>query len=292
MKKALIVGDSMTSGFRMPPAPGNDNLAIENPSCSEIWYNRLLAGLDDFEIHNMAITGASNDTIFYTAAEQIVAQRFDLVLVQWTYWSRLNLQIGLETYNTRSMLHNSADIHLVNHQTIAGSWLDNLGQRISWVSNPHWSLLQLVRHVNILKQLQSVWSNSKIFFVNGLVYIPKDFFTHMQYQTPNELPSFVRDMLSADLRDDEEIRQLYKIIQNYICFKLVQNYTPFTDLFKIIQKTIVTYTKLRNVFVSKPYETIWGTNTCQLFCSFMLYESLRASQAQSACSHNLHPRYR
>ena len=56
-KKALVVGCSLTSGYKM--MAGQDDL--NHP---RLWSNQLLSKLDDFEIINRSRTGANNYWIF------------------------------------------------------------------------------------------------------------------------------------------------------------------------------------------------------------------------------------
>lgn len=213
-KTALIVGCSLTAGYKL--GPEKNGTQSDLPTHPDIWANRLIKSLGDFEITNLASSGANNETIFHVATENILSQKYDLVLVQWTELPRLNLQVGLELYHTRSMLNYDWDINLNNHVVISGKWLSNIGERIRWISNPHWQILNLVRYVNILKNLQNLLYGGKILFVNGIVDLPKDYFTPMPYRYPDELPEYVQKMLQVETRDDSEIRELYeKIHEQY-----------------------------------------------------------------------------
>lgn len=220
MKKAAVIGCSLTSGWKMK----NDQLVgHEDPEHPKLWANQLLSSWGYENISNFASTGADNDTIFQLAVENILPSRYDLVLVQWTYLDRLNLNIGLEPYPTRSMLKTNIDINLVNNLTVSGYWLDDLGNRIRSVTNLHWKILKLVQYVNILNSIQQN-KNAQILFVNGACFWPENYFTKIDYSYPSELPEFTQNLLQSDLRDDKETRQLYDMIhQQYEKNQGIQN---------------------------------------------------------------------
>ena len=220
MKKAAIIGCSLASGWKMK----NDDLVDhEDPGHPQLWANRLLQDWGYDKISNFASTGADNDSIFQLAVENILPTRYDLVLVQWTYLDRLNLNVGLELYPTRSMLKTNRDIDLVNNLTISGYWLDDLGNRIKSVTNLHWKILKLIQYVNLLTFIQTN-KNAKILFVNGACFWPDDYFRKIDYRVPSELPKFTQNLLQSDHRDDSETRQLYDLIhQHYEKNQGIQN---------------------------------------------------------------------
>lgn len=210
VKTVLVVGCSMTSGYNL--GGGKNGISQDDPLHPDIWCNTLFQSSDEFAVVNRSSSGANNETIFQIALEGILSEKFDLILIQWTLINRINLQSGLELYHTRSMLQNSFDVNLNNNFVVSGKWLDDLGDRLRWVSNPHWKLLDLVRYVNVLKHLQNFLHGSKILFVNGSLELPKNYFARMSYRYPNELPEYVQDMLQVQTRNDIEIAQLYEMI--------------------------------------------------------------------------------
>ena len=201
-----MVGCSLSSGYKMLEDTGQvDRCCPDHP---DLWCNRLLADSGYQIIHNRATAGASNETIFHTAIEHVMAQRYDLVLVQWSLIDRMNIDIGLELYPTRSLLENGLDIGINPGKIISGRWLDDLGDRLRFVTNSHRRLVKLVQYVNIIKQLQHC-QQAKAIFINGVMYLPKDYFEKQQYEIPSQLPTMVQQMLGAATRDDSETRKLY-----------------------------------------------------------------------------------
>lgn len=140
----------------------------------------------------------------------------DLILVQWSYLARLNWPVGLELYNTWSMLASPGhDINLVDHQTVPASWLADIGNRLQLITNHHWYILQLVQYVNVLVALARA-QQCQIVFVNGAVGWCPDFFQPRSWNQPSDLPQYIQDLLGVTKRSDTDIKNLYtKIYSEY-----------------------------------------------------------------------------
>jgi hypothetical protein len=200
-KQALVVGCSLSAGYGMPGG-------VQHP---RLWINQLLAPAG-YQVHNHSRTGASNSWIFHQAVKSMQQSKPDLVLVQWTYLARLNWRVGLEVYDTWSMLADPGhDVNLVNHETIPASWLSDIGNRLQLITNDHWHILQLVQYVNVLVALAHA-QQCQIVFVNGAVGWPNNFFTPIEFELPSELPEYVQGLLSVAKRSDTEIKHLYNMI--------------------------------------------------------------------------------
>lgn len=206
-----MVGCSLSSGYKMDP----DTRKIDRccPTHPALWINRLLtdAGYDD--IHNCSSAGANNDTIFFTAVERLAQERYDLVTIQWTLLNRMNFTVGLESFSTRTLLENNQNVSVNPYKIISGKWLDDLGDRLRYILNPHWSILRLVQYVNILRELQ-INRQGKIVFVNGVVHLPCDYFQRSCYNKPSDLPEMTQHMLNMTTRDDDEVLKLYTMIHD------------------------------------------------------------------------------
>ena len=205
MKKAAVIGCSLSSGWKLK---NNNHVGHEDPDHPCLWSNQLLHAWGYNDISNFASTGASNQTIFQLAVQRILSTRYDLVLVQWTFLDRINFNVGLELYPTRSMLKSYLDINLVNGVTVSGPWLQDLGDRIKSISNLHWTIVQLTQYVNLLALIQT-HHRAKVCFVNGACMWPDRYFEKINYDSPGDLPKFTQNLLQVDLRDDSEILDLY-----------------------------------------------------------------------------------
>lgn len=203
--KILVVGCSYSSGYEF------ENLK-DNPIC---WTNQLVAKLDAKLLVNSAKTGANNQWIFLETLSQLQKDNYDLVLVQWSGIPRYHFRAGLELYTVDTQLaHNGMDINLVGHQTISSAWLAETGDRLRKLHNDHWDILDLIKYVNTLIEIQKM-RNQKIFFINGLAPWSDCYFDKKLISVPNELDAYTRNtILDTDLRDDVEIIALYNMIHD------------------------------------------------------------------------------
>jgi len=207
-KTALVVGCSLSAGYAMSPA----SAAPDHP---RLWVNQLLSD-HDYQVNNISRIGAANSWIFHQAVQAMTATRPDLVLVQWSYLARLNWPVGLELYDTWSMLASPGhDVDLVGHHTVPAAWLADIGNRLQLITNDHWHILQLVQYVNVLVALAQA-QQCQIVLVNGAVGWCSDFFQPHAWTQPSELPQYVQDLLSVTKRSDTDIKKLYtKIYSEY-----------------------------------------------------------------------------
>ena len=212
-KKALIVGCSLTAGFKLHENTDANTSGHCDPSNPRIWSNQLLSQLDDFEIQNISKAGVNNNWIFMEAMSALTQVHYDLVLIQWTFLDRLYFPVGLELYDTNTMLTGERDVDLVNKVTLSAQWLRDVGRRMRLLHNYHWDILNLVRYVTALKTIQD-HRQAKVCFVNGAINWSQDFFTRKQISFPCELSQFEKNMIDWDNRDDADIVSIYNMIHD------------------------------------------------------------------------------
>jgi hypothetical protein len=205
--KTLIVGCSYTKGHGL-------NLEIDDP---KLWANQLIEHIvPGCQITNLASTGRNNHWIFTEACTALSQDDYDIVLVGWTEQSRFNFDIGLETYVTQTMFKN-ADVNINPGITVPGKHLLRLGDELRKLQNDHWTLLDLVKYVNILHNAQVKCRNKKLICVNSLLHIPKNYFIKQDFITPGDLSPFHQSMFAAETRDDQEVRELYNLTHRQYC---------------------------------------------------------------------------
>jgi hypothetical protein len=136
------------------------------------------------------------------------------VLVGWTEQSRLNFDIGLETYSTQTMFRNT-DVNINPGITVSGKQLLSMGNELRKLQNDHWTLLDLVKYVNILYDAQVTCRNKTLICVNSLLHIPVNYFVEQQFTVPSELSNFHQLMLASETRDDREVKELYSLTHQH-----------------------------------------------------------------------------
>jgi hypothetical protein len=201
-KNILIVGCSFANGSGLPGEHSN-------PS---IWPNQLGEKFNIAEIKNAASTGANNYWIFLETISQLLKNSYDLVLVEWSAIPRYKFKVGLELYPTDSMLDRS--INLVSNETVSAESLDNVKKLLHRLHNDHWDILELVKYINALIEIQITSRQKKLFFINGIGPWSDQYFVKKQITLPSDLDQYTRNLLQADQRDDQEVFQLYNMIHN------------------------------------------------------------------------------
>lgn len=188
---------------------GLDNEEL-NP---QLWTNQLAYKyFDNPTITNLAIAGQANDRIFVETLSALTQQHYDVVFIEWAPARLINVNVGLEQYSTLSLLQNEGSINLNSGHTVASEWLAEIGTRLKQIQNLHWIILDIVKYVNILIELQVRSRGAKIFFVNSHRTWPNNYFEFVDYDVPSDLDPFYRRLLETDQRSDQDIRALYNMI--------------------------------------------------------------------------------
>ena len=213
MTKILVVGDSITFGAGLA-------LGKNDP---KLWINQLASQtFTDYELTNLAEIGRNNHWIFNESASELLTNDYDIAIIGWSEISRFNFDIGLELYKTSSMLRNM-DIN-INGDHVSGNWLEETGNRLRRYYNDHWAILDLIKYVNILYNIQVGCKNKKLFFVNTLARWSPGYFEYVNFSLPSELSEFQKQILSVDTRDDLEIKELYNMThEHYKKYGGIQN---------------------------------------------------------------------
>jgi hypothetical protein len=208
MTKILVVGCSITYGKGL----------ADGSADTKLWVDQLLNNVFNYpKITNLAVTGKNNNWIFTETAIALTKDHYDIVIIGWSALGRYNYQVGLELYPTDTMLVDK-DININPGITFTGKWLEKIGNNLRKIHHDHWSILELIKYVNILYELQIVNRNAKLFFVNTLSTFPETFFIHQDFTVPSELDSYTQNMLNVDTRDNTEIKDLYNLIHDQYNF--------------------------------------------------------------------------
>jgi len=201
--KLLAVGCSYTRGHGLKDE-------IRNP---DLWVNQLARSIGSTVV-NKSVTGVNNEWIFLESMAEIIRNRYDVVLIGWSAIPRYRFYAGLELYPVSTMLSSNfnSDIHINNFETISAKWQKETGDRLRRIHNDHWDILNLIKYINILIEVQQNTKNGKIFFVNSLGPWCNDYFKFKQITVPSELDSYLQKLLNVDTRDDREIFDIYSML--------------------------------------------------------------------------------
>jgi hypothetical protein len=202
IKTVLAVGCSFTYGAGLAQGSNDPNL----------WINQICNGK---HICNKAKIGANNEWIFLEAVTAVRQHTYDLVIVGWSVIPRYNFHVGLELHSVETKLNEEFDINVNNRVTFTNRWLRDTGDRLRTMHNDHWDILNIVKYVNVLIELQEISRRQKILFVNTASPWCNDYFQKLIPTLPSDLDPYVQSLLQVTTRDDDEIFALYHMIHNH-----------------------------------------------------------------------------
>lgn len=211
MTTVLISGASVSFGAGLPNQKENKNLFVNQLA-------HQLHGDNLEQIDNISVIGIDNKEIFLTTASNIINKKYEHVLVCWQGIPRINLNLGLETYQTTVSIVSPEcsghDINLVGGQRISGKKILEIRNYLLRFYNPHWEILELVQYINILVDLARS-ENIKLYFINySMPWAHERYFDKIQFLVPSDLDGFTQSVLQYESRNDLETRQLYEMIHN------------------------------------------------------------------------------
>jgi hypothetical protein len=214
-----------------------------------LWVNLLHKNvkiLQNTELVNCGVGGASNDQIFIDSVEHILKYDTKFVFVEWTSYPRYLFDVGIETYETKVNFIPNAPIDPdntnrqlgVNEITYTKKYLENLRDRVVTLNHPYYEISKIVNYVNILTNLCKL-KKCLIFFINGLCDWDQDFFTKKENTLPYNYTNYTKKILNIDNRDDDEIYTLYnKIHNNYNSMGGIQE-SHWLNLYNSLKKNRV-----------------------------------------------------
>jgi hypothetical protein len=207
-KNILVSGASVSAGQGLKDGKAD----------SSLWINQLINScLPNSTVTNISVRGYDNKEIFIDTAIELLATQYTHTFVCWQSIPRSNIKLGLETYRTSIGLISPVavnDIDLVAGQKVLGKHFDSARKNILKHYNYHWDLVDLVSYTNILINLARM-AQSNIYFINYSLPWSDRYFDKINWEIPSELDLFTQEILSVDLRNDAEIRQLYDMIHDH-----------------------------------------------------------------------------
>ena len=173
-------------------------------------YDRLLTKQFGFNSTNVAIGGSSNHTIFMRSAREILSNKYDLVITQWTALNRIWLYPGPDTVffsNDRvSPDYKYRDLYLSadKKKTFCNTLL--------MMNHDYNNIMELIDYCNILSALADT-ASTKVIFVNGLVPWQNDLVQPLSHDLEQSLSDYTKSILDFDNRLDIEIIDFFTKLQ-------------------------------------------------------------------------------
>lgn len=211
MNRILISGASISSGAGLQDEKNNPELFVTRLA-TEILQHKIE------DVDNISIVGVDNKHIFLETALKLSTTYYSDALICWQTIPRINLNFGLETYQTGASIiagtRNNHDINLVSNQTISKQKIKKIQQYFLRYYNLHWEILELIKYVNILKIIADT-HNTRLHFINySMPWDSNNYFCRINWTVPSDLDSFTQGILQTESRDDSEVLDLYSMIHD------------------------------------------------------------------------------
>ena len=174
-------------------------------------YDRLLAKQFGFDSTNVAIGGSSNYTIFMRTAREILSNKYDLVITQWTALNRTWLYPGPDTV----FFTNDQEFPDYKYRDLylSASEKKTFCNTLLLMNHDYNNIMELVDYCNILCNLADT-NSTKIMFVNGLVPWQPDLAQPLSDDLGQLLSGYTKSVLDFDHRPDHEIVEFFTKLQN------------------------------------------------------------------------------
>jgi hypothetical protein len=173
-------------------------------------YDRLLTKQFGFDSTNVAISGSSNHTIFMRSAGEILSNKYDLVITQWTALNRIWLSPGPDTLF--SVNNQVFPDYRYRDLSLSASEKKTFWNTLLLMNHDYNNIMELIDYCNILSALADTTS-IKVIFVNGLVPWQKDLVCPLSNDLEQCLSEYTKSILDFDHRSDSEIVEFFTKLQ-------------------------------------------------------------------------------
>jgi hypothetical protein len=207
MNSTIFVGCSFTKGEGL----------VDEKTSPDLWVNQLhqsVGLLKETTLINLAEGGNSNETIFHDAVRSSASSPKYLFVV-WTIFPRFWINPGVELYNTTQLwgpATNLSDIslHQINYSK---KYLTDIKNRFFDLIHDHYEIVKILAYSQTVVKLSKL-SNTKVFFINGLLPWDTDYFNKQDQTVPSNTTQYTQSLLDADTRNDQEYWALYDKVHN------------------------------------------------------------------------------
>lgn len=207
MNTTIFVGCSFTKGEGLPGEKINPNL----------WVNQLhqsIGPLKETTLINLAEGGNSNEIIFHDAVRSLADSPKNLFVV-WTIFPRLWINPSVELYDTTQFWGSATKLSDISlHQvTYSKKYLTDIKNRFFDLLHDHYEIVKVLEYSQTIIKLSKL-SNTKVYFINGLLPWDTDYFSKQDQTIPSTTTQYTQSLLDADTRDDQEYWALYDLVHN------------------------------------------------------------------------------
>ena len=182
-----------------------------------LWVNQLhqaVPWLTSTDLVNLAEGGNNNETIFHNAITAITESPKYLFVV-WTIFPRFKINPGVELYNTNQNWGPVIELFDLNLHNVNYSkkYLTDIKNRFFDLLHDHYEIVKILEYTKTITKLSAL-TNTKVFFINGLLPWDDNYFIKKPHTVPSDTTSYTQQILNADTRADDEYWKLYDLIHS------------------------------------------------------------------------------
>jgi len=201
MKKFTFIGCSITKGVGLP----DEDLDEKN-------YANIVSKYFNAEITNLSIGGNSNYNIFMSGLGELLYNRPNTLLIQWSglqrHWVYPNLDLTFPIVNDNA-------IKDLNYLDIVFSKKDlqKFVKQFLLLNHDYHNILALLNYCKILETVAH--TQTKIIFINGLLPWTKEIQFLQTIDNPaKNFSAYTKNLLSIDKLPDQDIEFFFNKIHN------------------------------------------------------------------------------
>ena len=203
MKKFTFIGCSITKGVGLP----NEELDENN-------YANIVGNYFKSEINNLSIGGNSNYNIFISSLNELLYNKPDTLLIQWSglhrHWLYPDLDVTFPIVND--------DVGIVKEinyldTVFSKKYLQKFVEQFLLLNHDYHNILTLLNYCKILETVAH--TQTKLIFINGLLPWTKEIQFLQTVDNPaRNFSAYTKNLLSIDKLPDEDIKFFFNKIYN------------------------------------------------------------------------------
>jgi hypothetical protein len=201
MTHTLFTGCSFTAGGGF----------TDGKNHSSLWVNQLY---DKLFLHtnklNIATCGRSNAGIFQDTIKALTTYPVKYAFVQWTSLIRFNMELAFEMHDTFFTMvpGNKLTEHQYHNVKYSAKYLESISDRLVTLPHDCYEIFNLLEYTNSIIKLAE-YTNTRVFFVNGLAPWDSNFFDKKINATPDQYTKYTQNILKTASRDHKASSELY-----------------------------------------------------------------------------------
>lgn len=199
MEKFTFIGCSITEGIGLPLKTADNNN-----------YANIVGKHFNVKVDNLSKGGNSNFNIFMSGLNQLLFDKPDVLILQWSglqrHWLYPNLDVSFAIVNDEIV----RDINYLD-TVFSKKNLQKFVQQFLLLNHDYQNILILLNYCKIIESIAS--TKIKVIFVNGLIPWTKEIqFLQTLNNPAKNFSEYTKNLLSMDKLPDEDIKFFFEKI--------------------------------------------------------------------------------